>query len=41
VDILLGNAERARTKIGWEPDFSINELVEDMVKSDCGELNFE
>ncbi|MDZ7692704.1 MAG: GDP-mannose 4,6-dehydratase [Balneolaceae bacterium] len=38
VDILLGDADNAKQKIGWEPEYSIEELVEDMVVSDFEEL---
>jgi GDPmannose 4,6-dehydratase len=34
VDILLGDASKARTKLGWEPVHSLADLVRDMVKSD-------
>ncbi|MDR1315473.1 MAG: GDP-mannose 4,6-dehydratase [Spirochaetales bacterium] len=34
VDILLGDASKARAKLGWEPAHSLADLVSDMVKSD-------
>jgi GDPmannose 4,6-dehydratase len=34
VDSLLGDATRARTKLGWEPQISFDTLVKDMVDSD-------
>ena len=34
VDSLLGDATRARTKLGWEPQISFDTLVQDMVDSD-------
>lgn len=38
VDLVLGDAHKAKDKIGWEPKFSINELVEDMMKGDVQNL---
>jgi GDPmannose 4,6-dehydratase len=34
VDTLLGDASKARTKLGWVPTVSFSELVAEMVKSD-------
>ncbi|MFN8259035.1 MAG: GDP-mannose 4,6-dehydratase [Bacteroidales bacterium] len=34
VDILIGNPEKANKKLNWYPDFSVADLVNDMVKSD-------
>jgi len=34
VDHLLGDASKARTRLGWVPQISFAELVEEMVKSD-------
>jgi len=34
VDLLLGNATRARTELGWSPKVSFDELVTRMVRSD-------
>jgi GDPmannose 4,6-dehydratase len=34
VDLLLGDASRARDKLGWQPRVSFRELVEMMVRSD-------
>lgn len=33
VDILIGNIDKAITKLGWKPKISFEELVEDMCKS--------
>jgi GDPmannose 4,6-dehydratase len=38
VEILLGDAEKAKQKIGWKPEYSIDELVEDMVEGDFKKL---
>ena len=34
VEILLGDATKAKTKLGWVPTISLEELVEEMIKSD-------
>ncbi|MBO8161870.1 MAG: GDP-mannose 4,6-dehydratase [Thermosipho sp. (in: Bacteria)] len=34
VDILLGDASKAREKLGWKPEVSFEELIEKMVKYD-------
>ena len=34
VELLVGNSSKARTKLGWEPQYSLSELVRDMVKRD-------
>lgn len=34
VDLLIGDATKARTKLGWEPKYSLDELVKEMVASD-------
>jgi GDPmannose 4,6-dehydratase len=34
VDILLGDASKARAKLGWEPAHNLAGLVKDMVQSD-------
>ena len=34
VDLLLGDARKARDKLGWEPRTSLRELAEEMVASD-------
>ena len=35
VDELLGDSTRARTELGWEPKHTFDELVKEMVESDC------
>jgi GDPmannose 4,6-dehydratase len=37
VDLLIGDATKARTKLGWEPKVGFEELVEMMVRSDLAE----
>ena len=34
VDLLIGDASKAREKIGWIPEYSLNELVKEMMESD-------
>jgi GDPmannose 4,6-dehydratase len=34
VDILLGDATKARTKLGWQPEVSLEEMVAEMVEAD-------
>lgn len=34
VDLLVGDAERARTELGWSPDVTFERMVEDMVSAD-------
>jgi GDPmannose 4,6-dehydratase len=37
VDLLLGDATKARTKLGWQPKVGVRELAEMMAKSDYDE----
>lgn len=34
VELLIGDASKAREKLGWVPEYDLNMLVKDMVKSD-------
>ena len=34
VELLIGNAGKARKKLGWEPEYDLNGLIEDMMQSD-------
>lgn len=34
VDLLIGNPTKAKEKLGWEPDYNLEGLVKDMMKSD-------
>lgn len=38
VDVLLGDATKARRELGWKPRYSFKDLVEEMVQSDLIEL---
>lgn len=39
VDVLIGDASKAKKKLGWEPKTSFKELVKIMVDADVDELN--
>jgi GDPmannose 4,6-dehydratase len=34
VDLLIGDATKARTKLNWEPSYTLEQLVKEMVASD-------
>lgn len=34
VDLLVGDAAKAKSKLGWEPEYSLGDLVKEMVASD-------
>jgi GDPmannose 4,6-dehydratase len=34
VDLLIGDAERARTELGWKPEVSFEQMIQDMVAAD-------
>ncbi len=34
VELLIGDATKARTKLDWEPKYSLEDLVKEMVASD-------
>jgi len=34
VDLLIGDATKAKEKLGWEPKYNLNELIKEMVNSD-------
>ncbi|MGH8552827.1 MAG: GDP-mannose 4,6-dehydratase, partial [Methylococcales bacterium] len=34
VDLLVGNASKARNKLGWVPEYDLGALVDDMMSSD-------
>lgn len=39
VDLLIGDATKANTKLGWQPKYTLEALVEDMVQSDLAAFN--
>jgi len=34
VDLLIGEADKARTKLGWKPEYDLHSLISDMMESD-------
>jgi len=34
VELLIGDATKAKEKLGWTPEFQLSELVQDMMKND-------
>ncbi len=41
VDLLIGDASKAKEKLGWVPELSLNDLVKDMVQSDLNLMQKE
>ena len=39
VDVLIGDSTKAKTKLGWELEYDLPSLVEDMMKSDLKIMN--
>ena len=35
VDYLLGDCTKAKNKFGWQPEYSFDELIKEMVDNDC------
>ena len=35
VDLLLGDATKAKEKLGWQPLITIDKLIQEMVLVDC------
>ena len=38
VDILLGDASKAKAKLGWSPQTSLEEMILEMVEADLARL---
>jgi GDPmannose 4,6-dehydratase len=34
VDLLIGDAGKARTELGWEPEYTFAEMIKEMVEAD-------
>ena len=34
VDLLLGDPSKSKTKLGWQPEYNLSDLVKDMIQSD-------
>jgi GDPmannose 4,6-dehydratase len=41
VELLIGDATKARTKLSWEPKYTLKTLIEDMMYSDVKEMKKE
>ncbi|WP_138935442.1 GDP-mannose 4,6-dehydratase [Roseovarius arcticus] len=41
VDVLLGDATKARTKLGWQPECSLEQLVSEMVDADIERIKLQ
>jgi GDPmannose 4,6-dehydratase len=41
VDLLIGDATKSRQKLGWNPEYSLTGLIEDMVSSDLNLMKKE
>ena len=39
VDLLIGDASKAREKLGWEPTCDLQQMIEEMIKSDLEEAH--
>jgi len=39
VDLLIGDATKAKEKLGWEPEYSLSEMIKEMVQSDVKLMN--
>jgi GDPmannose 4,6-dehydratase len=40
VDVLLGNPAKAKEKLGWEPKYTLDDLISEMVDADMKEVNY-
>ncbi|GHT07289.1 GDP-mannose 4,6-dehydratase [Bacteroidia bacterium] len=41
VELLIGDATKARTKLSWEPKYNLDALIEDMMQKDIKEMKKE
>ncbi len=41
VDILLGDASKAKKELGWEPEYTLDDMIKEMVRSDLKEAKKE
>jgi GDPmannose 4,6-dehydratase len=41
VELLIGDATKARTKLSWEPKYNLDTLIEDMMQNDVREMKKE
>src|SRR5258705_4372578 len=40
VDLLIGDAQKARTQLGWKPEYTFEQLVKEMVAADLEAVGF-
>ena len=38
VDLLIGDASKAREKLGWQPTCNLQQMIEEMIKADLEEV---
>jgi GDPmannose 4,6-dehydratase len=38
VDLLIGDPTKAKTKLGWQPKYSLSELIKEMVEADVKQV---
>ncbi|MCE3296660.1 MAG: GDP-D-mannose dehydratase [Crocinitomicaceae bacterium] len=41
VDLLIGDASKAKNKLGWEPEYTLEQLISEMVAADLREVEKE
>lgn len=41
VDLLIGDARKAKEKLGWQPKYKLNEMIDEMVKWDLAQFEKE
>ena len=41
VDLLIGDATKAKEKLGWEPKYNLDQLISEMVNSDYNQTKFK
>ncbi|MDX6269299.1 MAG: GDPmannose 4,6-dehydratase, partial [Acidobacteriota bacterium] len=41
VDLLIGDARKAREELGWEPEYTFAEMVKEMVAADLAAAQLE
>jgi GDPmannose 4,6-dehydratase len=41
VDVLLGDAAKAKAKLGWEPQIALDQLIREMVDADLARVQSE
>ncbi len=41
VDVLLGDAAKAKAKLGWEPQIALDQLIREMIDADLARVQGE